>query len=203
MKKTLWPRHFGYLIMLLFFFACISAIIWLMVMSAQCLFTGVNSASVDMTEWECIWGLFGGTFMLSVCFKIVASFLHNKVILLDDKMIITGNLGKKKEQIIQYPDEIYYADVTYVAIIVAIADSKKKPIKKSGYSGLRPFKFLEFTMRNGDTKWLYIESYSKKQRQTILDSINSRTMLELSYDSLEQKDYTFYRNLLRRRNKKK
>ena len=43
------------------------------------------------------------------------------------------------------------------------------------------------------TKWMYIECYSKRQRIKILETINSKTGLNLSYKQLERKDFSIYK----------
>lgn len=124
--------------------------------------------------------------------------VHNKVILTDDKIIITGHLIVKKQGL-QFPDQIEYDDIQDVAIICANANSLKKRIKNAGYSSLRPYIYYEITLKNGDTKWMYIECFSRRQRKLILNTINDKADLHLSYDQLERKDFSIYKKSNKKR----
>lgn len=54
-------------------------------------------------------------------------------------------------------------------------------------------------MKNNETKWIYIECFSKKQRRQMLGLINDKVGLNLSYELLERKDFSIYN----RKNKRK
>lgn len=123
---------------------------------------------------------------------ILISNLHNIVILDNEKIVVTGHLHTK-DDILQFPEEILYSEIQNVAIICANANSLKKAIRKSGYSSLRPFFYYEFTLKNGETKWIFIECFSKKQRMQMLNIINDKVGLNLSYKQLERKDYSIYK----------
>lgn len=130
----------------------------------------------------------------------IVACLHNKVVFTDDKLIVTGTiLSKRQTGGIQFPDEVEYNDIQSVAIICVNANSKKKSIKTADvYSSLRPFVFYEITLKNGDTKWIYIECFSRRQRKRMLDTINQKTGLTLVYKDLERRDISIYK-----RNKEK
>lgn len=117
---------------------------------------------------------------------------HNRIIFHDDKIVITGHWIIKKQGL-QFPDEIEYSEIKDVAIICANANSLKKRITSSGYSSLRPFIYYEITLKNNDTKWVYIECFSKNQREKMLDIVNDKAGLNLSYELLERKDYSIYK----------
>lgn len=126
---------------------------------------------------------------------------HNIIILDDDKITIKGHywlFEKKKKQrkyIIQFPDEIKYSDIEDIAIIYADANSKKMK-KYQGYSRYgsgKPYSYYEITLSNNKTKWIYLDCFSKKQREKMLNIINEKTGLDLSYETLERKKYSTYK----------
>ena len=117
--------------------------------------------------------------------------LHNRIIFYDKKIVITGHWIIRNEGL-QFPDEIEYSEIKDVSIICANANSLKKRIKNAGYSSLRPFVFYEISLKNNETKWIYVECFSKKQRKQILGLINDKVGLNLSYELLEQKDFSIY-----------
>ena len=125
------------------------------------------------------------------------SLWHNRIIFHDDKIVITGHWIIKKQGL-QFPDEIEYSEIKDIAIICANANSLKKRITSSGYSSLRPFIYYEITLKNNDTKWVYIECFSRNQRKRMLDIVNDKAGLNLSYKLLERKDYSIYK---RKKNK--
>ena len=75
----------------------------------------------------------------------------------------------------------------------------KKRIKKAGYSSLRPFVFYEISLKNNETKWIYIECFSKKQRKQIFGLIKDKVGLNLSYELLERKDFSIYNKKKKRK----
>ena len=125
--------------------------------------------------------------------------LHNRIIFDYEKIIITGHWIIKNEGL-QFPDEIEYNEIKDVSIICANANSLKKRIRNAGYSSLRPFFFYEITLKNNETKWMYIECFSKRQRKLMLNIINDKAGLNLSYELLERKDFSIYK---KNKNKKK
>lgn len=122
----------------------------------------------------------------------IISGLHNRVIFYDKKIVITGHWMIKNEGL-QFPDEIEYSEIKDVAIICSNTNSLKKRIKNAGYTSLRPFIFYEITFKNDETKWIYIECFSKRQRKLMLQIINNEAGLNLSYEKLERKDYSIYK----------
>ena len=128
-------------------------------------------------------------------FVLIYNF-HNKIIFYDTKIVVTGHWIIKNEGL-QFPDEIEYSEIKSVSIICANANSLKKRIKKAGYSSLRPFVFYEIHLKNNETKWIYIECYSKKQRKQMLSIINAKTGLNLTYELLERRDFSIYNNAQR------
>ncbi len=117
--------------------------------------------------------------------------LHNRIVCEEEKMIVTGHIFQIHGKI-QFPDEIRYNAIKDVAIICANTNSLKKR-ENSVFSSLRPIIYFEILLKNDDTKWIYIECFSKKQRKHILNIINDKTNLSLSYETLEKKDYSIYK----------
>lgn len=183
MKKTIWPVHFGYVLTLLLLLAFLGAGVFTTIYSINEIFANKN--------WDFVIYFICGVLTICLFLELIAYCLHNRVILTDEKIIITGHWDLKNS-VVQHRDEISYSEIKGVAIICANANSKKKP-NKGGISPLRPFFYFEFTLVNEKTKWMYIECYSKRQRIKILETINSKTGLNLSYKQLERKDFSIYR----------
>ena len=132
-----------------------------------------------------------GLIIVSLFLFVLIYNLHNRIIFYDKKIVITGHWIIKNEGL-QFPDEIEYGEIKDVSIICANANSLKKRIKKAGYSSLRPFIFYEISLKSNETKWIYIECFSKKQRKQMLSIINGKVGLNLSYELLERKDFSIY-----------
>ena len=109
-------------------------------------------------------GIVAGLYMLCSFFFYMIDLLHNVIILSEEKIIVTGHLFVKKGGL-QHPVEINYKDIISVSMICANANSLKRKIKNAGYSNLRPFFYYEIMLNNGETKWIYIECFSIKQRK--------------------------------------
>lgn len=133
-----------------------------------------------------------GLYTINLCLYALVYYFHNRVVLYDDKIIVTGHLIEKKQGL-QFSDEIRYDEIKDVAIICANANSLKKRIKNAGYSSLRPYTYFEILLKNDDTKWVYIECFTIRQRKLILSIINEKAGLNLSYGNLERKDFSIYR----------
>ena len=124
-------------------------------------------------------------------YKSLILIVSGLIIFYDKKIVITGHWIIKNEGL-QFPDEIEYSEIKDVSIICANANSLKKRIKKAGYSSLRPFVFYEISLKDNETKWIYIECFSRKQRKQMLGLINDKVGLNLSYELLERKDFSIY-----------
>jgi len=184
MKKIFLPLHIWYIFYTLLFMFIIGCGVYMVVIGIYILFTNVEFQSFIL--------IFGGLYLIYLFGSATFNILHNKIILTDNKIIVTGPPTDKKDGL-QFSDEIGYDEIQGVALIYANANSKKKRIKNAGYSSLRPFLYYEVTLKNDETKWIYIECFSKKQRKEILNTINDKTGLNLSYKQLERKDYSIYK----------
>lgn len=190
MKKIFFPQHIFHLILYLI---CIIIACFGMYMAI----TGLDIL-LDYGEYGSLILIVAGLMTVALFVFVLIYNLHNRIIFYDKKIVITGHWNIKNEGL-QFPDEIEFDEIKDVAIICANANSLKKRIKKAGYSSLRPFVFYEITLKNSETKWIYIECFSKKQRKQMLDIINEQVGLNLSYESLERKDFSIYN----KKNKKK
>ena len=185
MKKRLFPIGLGAIFVQIIILVFIALGIYLIV-------AGI--------ETMCIMGKPGGMLMVLLGAYPVGLFgfaivncWHNQIILYDDRIVVTGHIIIKKRGI-QFPDEIQYSEIENVKLICANANSLKKRMKDANvYASLRALVYFEFILKNGKTKWVFIEPFSKKQREEILAMINLKAGLNLSYLLLEKQDYSIFR----------
>lgn len=190
MKKTYLPLNFWHIIIyliciLITCFGIFMTIIGLYVLLAY-------------DQYESLIIIVSGLITVTLFLFVLIYNIHNRIVFYDKKIVITGHWIIKNEGL-QFSDEIEYSEIKDVSIICANTNSLKKRIKKAGYSSLRPFVFYEINLKSNETKWIYIECFSKKQRKKILNIINDKAGLNLSYDLLERKDFSLYN----RKNKRK
>jgi hypothetical protein len=183
MKKTYLPLNIWHLVMYLIYILIASFGIYTFIFGLHKLFV--------YEQYESLIVIVAGLLTVVLFLYILIYTLHNRIIFYDKKIVITGHWIIKNEGL-QFPDEIEYSEITDVSIICANANSLKKRIKNAGYSSLRPFVFYEISLKNNETKWIYIECFSKKQRKQMLGLINDKVGLNLSYELLERKDYSIY-----------
>lgn len=199
MKKTFFPLNFFFIFIYLVVGSYGSCGLCAMILSISSIPTHFDSFTSDF--WRTIARMtliiIAGLGTALIAFWYIIELMQNKIIFKGEKIIVTGH-GIKKKQGLQFPDEIEYTQIQDVAIICANANSKKKRIKNAGYSSLRPYTYYEITLKNGDTKWMYIEGFSKRQREKMLDIINEKVGLSLSYNQLERKDYSIFRRKKRK-----
>ena len=121
-----------------------------------------------------------------VCTYTLIAFGYNRIVFYEDRIVVTGNLGKKTWRT-QYSDCIHYTDIVDVTIIVACGkNSKKRNLKDRSVSNIRPTPFFEFLLKNGKTKWVCIYSFGIRQRKKMLQLINERSGLSLDYARLKE-----------------
>ena len=190
MKKTYLPLNTWHLIIYLMYILIAGFGLYMFIIGLYALLV--------YEQYESLILIVSGLFTVDLFLFVLICSLHNRIIFHDKKIVITGHWIIKNEGL-QFPDEIEYSEIKDVSIICANANSLKKRIKKAGYSSLRPFVFYEISLKNNETKWIYIECFSKKQRKQILGLINDKVGLNLSYELLERKDFSIYN----RKNKRK
>ena len=190
MKKTYLPLNIWHLVIYLMCILIAGFGIYMSIIGLHALFVYDQYKSLIL--------IVSGLIIVALFLFVLIYNLHNRIIFYDKKIVITGHWIIKNEGL-QFPDEIEYSEIRDVSIICANANSLKKRIKKAGYSSLRPFVFYEISMKENETKWIYIECFSKKQRRQMLGLINDKVGLNLSYELLERKDFSIYN----RKNKRK
>ena len=183
MKKTFHLGSLGYTIMLVFFLGFFLLGLFL-------LFTGLHNLFIDKQFGEIVLIVSSVYIMYLFSFALFYN-LHNKIIFSEEEIVITGHLIVKNEGL-QFPDKIKYDEIRNVSIICANANSLKKRIKGSVYTSLRPYTYFEFELTSGNTKWVFLECFSKRQQIQMLNIINNYTNLDLSYNQLEKKDFSIY-----------
>lgn len=82
---------------------------------------------------------------------------------------------------LQFKLSIKIKDITAIRVIKSNYNSLKK--SSSVLYNKAPATYFEFTLSNGRTKWLYIHTYSKKQRIKMINIINGE--LGTNYDYVE------------------
>lgn len=183
MKKTYLPLNICHLVIYLMCILIVCFGIYMIIIGLYALLT--------YKQYKSLIFIVSGLFVVALFLFVLIYNLHNRIIFHDKKIVITGHWIIKNEGL-QFPDEIEYSEIKNVSIICANANSLKKRIKRAGFSSLRPFVFYEISLRNNETKWIYIECFSKKQRKQMLGLINDKVGLNLSYELLEQKDFSIY-----------
>ena len=134
----------------------------------------------------------------------ILSCVHNRAIIKDDRLIITGDITRKNAGL-QFRDEILFEEVENVVLVYTHVNSRQRPIKTWGTNSMRAYLYFEFLLKNGESKLMYIESYSGRQRQKILDVFNEKAGLNLVYSQLEKRNQSVFqmRKKERRRKNKK
>ena len=102
---------------------------------------------------------------------------------------VTGDKGAQNEKV-QFEDEIIYSEISNIKIVLSEKNSQKNPIHT--FYNFTPRLYYEFLLKDGNTKWILIAPFSKKQRKEMLEIINSKTGKNFSYDSLEKEDLSIY-----------
>lgn len=190
MKKTFLPLNIWHLVIYLVFILIVGLGMYMFITGLHVLFV--------YEQHEALILIVGGLFIVALFLFCLISLLHNRIIFYDKRIVITGHWIIKNEGL-QFPDEIEYSEIKDVSIICANANSLKKRIKNARYSSLRPYVFYEISLNNNETKWIYIECFSKKQRKQMLGLINDKVGLNLSYELLERKDFSIYNRKKKRK----
>lgn len=117
--------------------------------------------------------------------------IPNKIILNDEAIYVTGQKIKGK---IQHRGVINFSEIKDIKLIYTHTDSKGQKLKRDGVAvSMRAYFFLEFLLKNGLSKRIYIEIYSIRQRKQLLRIINEKANLDFSYDQLERKDDSMFK----------
>ena len=168
MKKVFYQNHIGFYIMTLLFFSLISVGIYVVV------------HGIILLEVPAVLSALMVSFLFSFIFISTAYY---RVIFLEDRIHITGELGDKRTRT-QFKDEIFYHDIENVRLVYVNKNSKKKSFSSPSYGNLRPRMYYEFILKNKQTKWVYISFFSKKTKNAMLAIINEKTGLNVSYEQM-------------------
>lgn len=182
MKKKIYPTGFLYFVTMLLFLAIALVSFYVALLCLYKLFTlkaYILIIPIMATLFSAIF--FGYIFICSI---------SNKMILNNEKIIITGQKMKGK---IQHKEFISFNEIKNVKLICAHVDSKGQILNIKGIASMRPHIFFDFELRNGTSKLIYIEIYSLRQRKKILEIINQMTNLNFSYSNLEKVDESMFR----------
>lgn len=99
----------------------------------------------------------------------------------DGKIKTEGDRVVSRTFRLQFKLSIKIKDITAIRVIKSNYNSLKK-FSAALYNSV-PHTYFEFTLSNGRTKWLYIHTYSKKQRIKMINIINGE--LGTNYDYVE------------------
>ena len=112
--------------------------------------------------------------------------IHNRIIFDERGITVTGDYRPKKHGI-QFPLAVNYNDIQGVALVYSNLNSEKRRLKGSIYGSGPPLTYYELTLANGKTKWIHLNRFSKKQRKQMLEIINQKSNLNISWEDLEIK----------------
>lgn len=131
-----------------------------------------------------VFGFFmlGFFYVFAIVGLLVIRDWSNIAIFDDEKIHITG---QRMFVVVQYAETIKYSDIADIEMVLRRGNSKCKGIKVFGKRAHGKSLFYEFTMKDGSIKLFYINPYSKKQRAQMLDIINSKTGMDISYQQLQ------------------
>lgn len=175
MRKIFFQNNIVFFFLVLVYLVFVTA-------GSYVLYCGINTPNL---WWEIPVGLI--TIILFIIFGVSCLYYH--IVFYDEKIYISGELfGSDKTQ---YKDEIFYEDIVDVKMILTNKNSKRRRTK--GYGALTPRVFFEFLLKNGKTKLMYIYYFSHGARRKMIETINEKTGLNLSYDAMELIDLSIYR----------
>lgn len=124
-------------------------------------------------------------------------FYEDRLFTSGTKYIVTFSDRKFRTQ---HKTEIFYADIESIGVLYVNKNSRKRTMPLNSTGGLRANLFYTFTLKNGKTKWLYISTFSKKQRLKMLDLINLYANTNFSYETMEKTDDSYF-NFKKRKKK--
>ena len=130
-----------------------------------------------------------GGMTIVIALKMI-QVLWYRIVFFDEEILVSGDKCPKSSRV-QYKDEILYSKIETIRIIYSSQSSKKKKIPMLSGAHSYPGTFFEFILNNRRKKWVHITYFSKKQRIKMIDIINEKTGLSLSYDQmLKESKYT-------------
>ena len=172
MKKTFFQFGIGFIVYFLIHILFIGLAIYLIIYALE------------------ITNIVGRIFSIILASGVIVFFLislisvaYYRIIFLDDKIYVSGELLNRDDRT-QFKDSISYSQISNIQIVFASANSNKKNFSGFSRNHFYPRAFFELVLENGYTKWVYITYFSKKQRSKMIEIINEKTGLNLSYDQI-------------------
>ena len=103
----------------------------------------------------------------------------------ENSVIISQKPEEYEGKLLSNKCKINYNSIEDVRLIHTIKNVNKRTVyDKSGNVGKDCQLFLEFTLKDEDTKWFDFCFFSDKQRVKIIELINAKTGLSKSYNQL-------------------
>lgn len=186
MKKRIFiPVSFGFILLVLFFFAL--AVLG----SISCVYCFLGLLE-DIDRFYSIFILIGVIFVFYTAFRFLFAF---KIHLRKEDVATFGD-GLPKIEKIQYRTFVKYVDITNIVIIASEKDSRNKKIRARWISSSMPKKYLEFTLTNGKQTRMCIHYYTKWQVVKMLNCISHNMQISGDQNKLDvneiMKDYYAY-----------
>lgn len=115
----------------------------------------------------------GGTLYLIFGFIPQELDFMSIYIKINNDYIFVPNQRVKSDWRTQNETTIYFNKISKIEIIGSINNSSDKKIHKLGYGQLKIKKYLQFILNDGTRKRIWIDYYTKKQVQYLLDLIDN------------------------------
>ena len=148
---------------------------------------------IDYFKPASIFGLILGLAIFLVGAILLIKLLRHRLFVFDDRIGVKGELKlTAKSRVIQHDVEIFFDEIENIELICRCEDSKGRYRKSYTSKGSSASFFYRFKLKNGKTKRLYIEPYSRRQRKQLLAIINERTGHNFSYETLERRDESMF-----------
>lgn len=184
-KKIFIPVSFGFVLLVLFFFAL--AVLG----SISCVYCFLGFLE-DIDRFYSIFILIGVIFVFYTAIRFLFAF---KIHLRKDDIATFGD-GLPKIEKIQYRTFVKYVDIKSIEIIASEKDSRNKKIRARWISSSMPKKYLEFTLVNGQKRRMCIHYYIKWQVVKMLNCISHNMQVSGNQNILDvneiMKDYYAY-----------
>lgn len=185
MKKKFYPLSAAFLFLLM---PC-----YLGIMAVGVWFTyRIIEGMIDYFKPASIFGLILGLAIFLVGAILLIKLLRHRLFVFDDRIGVKGELKlTAKSRVIQHDVEIFFDEIENIDLICRSEDSKGRHRKTYTAKSSASF-FYRFKLKNGKTKRLYIDPYSRRQRKQLLAIINERTGHNFSYETLERRDESMF-----------
>lgn len=105
--------------------------------------------------------------------------------------IYTPNEKVNEKWRTQFEETIYYNDIINIKIISSVNNSQDKKIARLFYGSLKIKKYLEFSLKSGEVKRIWVNYYTRKQMVTLLNFI--KTKIDIDVDQIMSGWYDTYR----------